>query len=108
MRYSGKVGYSSPAEVAPDVWQDQFTERIYGGEVLRDTRYFAQGETVLGEVRFQTRLSVVADAFALEHFTDIRYAEWAGRFWTVESASVERPRLILVLGGIYNGAKATP
>ena len=106
MRFLGRVGYSSPTEVQPDVWQDQFVERTYGGEVLRDTRYFAQGETVLGQVRFQTRISVVADGFALEHFMDIRYVEWAGKFWTVESATPERPRLILVLGGIYNGARA--
>lgn len=73
------------------------------GEVLRDSRYFTQGETVLGEVRYQTRISVLADAFALEHFMDIRYVEWAGRLWTVDNVTPERPRLILTLGGVYNG-----
>lgn len=89
--------------VSPDVWEDVITERTYGGEKLRDSRYFAQGDSVLGQVSFQTRISVLADAYALENFTAIRYVEWAGARWTVTSVSVERPRLILVLGEVYNG-----
>lgn len=106
MRFSGKVGYASTEEVAPDVYSEVYTERPLMGDVLRDARYFSNGDTVNGEVRYQTRLSVLADGFALEHFMDIRYVMWAGRPWTVETASVERPRLILVLGGVYNGKRA--
>ena len=108
MRFFGKVGYSDTVEVQPDIFEDVITERTYSGDVLRDTRYFAKGDTVLGEVTFQTRLSVLADAFALENFTDIRYAEWAGKRWTVTTVSVERPRLILVLGEVYNGPIPAP
>lgn len=105
MRFFGKVGYSTPEETDLDVWEDVITEREYYGEVLRNTRYFAQGDTVLGKVSFQNRISIVADGFAQENFTAIRYVEWAGSFWVVEQVDVERPRLILVLGEVYNGPR---
>lgn len=106
MRFAGRVGYASTDEVSPDVYSEVYTERPLRGDVLRDARSFSTGDTVNGEVRYQTRLSVLADAFALEHFMDIRYVMWAGRPWTVETVSVERPRLILTLGGVYNGKRA--
>lgn len=107
-RFFGTVGYSKPTETVPGVWEDVITERDYAGDELRNTRYFAQGDTVLGKVSFQTRLSVMADAYALENFQTIRYVEWAGSHWIVESVQVERPRLTLLLGELYNGPVPTP
>lgn len=107
-RFFGKVGYSTSTKVSPGVWEDVITEREYAGDELRNTRYFAQGDTVLGKVSFQTRISVLADAYALENFIDIRYVWWAGSQWIVESVDVERPRLTLLLGSKYNGPLPIP
>lgn len=106
-RFFGKVGYAQPVR-ANGVVENVITERIYAGDELANTRYFADTNSVLGKVSFQTRISVVADAFALENFKDIRYAEWAGSFWCVEEVQPERPRLILVLGDKYNGPYPDP
>lgn len=101
-RFFGKVGYANPVREG-GVVEDVITEQTYAGDELRNTRYFADESTILGRVTFQTRISILADAYALENFTKIRYAEWAGSHWTVESVQVDRPRLILVLGEKYNG-----
>lgn len=101
-RFFGKVGYSHPVR-SNGVVEDVITEHSYAGDELRNTRYFAQGDTVLGKVTFQTRISVIADAFALENYRDIVYVNWEGTLWIVESVTTERPRLILLLGGKYNG-----
>jgi hypothetical protein len=106
-RFFGKVGYVTPVR-SGGVTEDVATERPYGGEELRNTRYFATEDTVLGKVSFQTRLSIVADAYALENFKDIRYVEWAGSYYNVDQVDVERPRLILVVGEKYNGPTAPP
>jgi hypothetical protein len=33
----------------------------------------------------------------------MRYVEWAGVRWDVTDVEVQRPRLILRLGGVYHG-----
>jgi len=42
----------------------------------------------------------------MNHFFAIRYIEWAGALWTVSDVQVESPRLLLRLGGVYNGPTA--
>lgn len=106
-RFFGKVGYAHSTK-SGGVVEDVITEKSYRGDELRNTRYFATENAVLGKVSFQTRISVVADAYALENFKDIRYVEWAGSFYYVDEVQVDRPRLILVVGDIYNGPVATP
>lgn len=106
-RFFGKVGYAESVR-EDGVVEDVITERTYVGEELRNTRYFATEDSVLGKVSFQTRISILADAYALENFKDIRYAEWAGSYYVVDSVQPERPRLILVIGEKYNGPLAVP
>ena len=103
-RFFGEVGYVTPTR-SGGVVKDVAIERTYSGDELKNTRYFRQGESVLGEVSFQTRLSIMADAFALENYKDIRYVMWEGVPTTVDTVTTERPRLILLLGDKYNGTR---
>lgn len=105
-RFFGKVGYAESVREG-GVVEDVITEQTYAGEELRNTRYFATEDSVLGRVSFQTRISILADAYALENFKNIRYVEWAGSYWYVDTVDVERPRLILVIGDKYNGPVAS-
>lgn len=104
-RFFGKVGYASSVR-NNGVVENVMTERTYSGDELQNTRYFANENSVLGKVSFQTRISILADAYALENFKDIRYLEWAGSLWVVDSVQAERPRLILSIGEKYNGPRA--
>jgi hypothetical protein len=36
----------------------------------------------------------------------MRYVEWLGTLWVVTNVEVQSPRLLLTLGGVYNGPKA--
>lgn len=102
-RFYGSVGYGQGVEVAPGVWEDVVTERKYYGDVLRTSRSLTQGDKVNSDISVGNRLSIVADAYALDHFFTIRYVVWSGTKWVVSNVDVERPRLILSLGGVYNG-----
>lgn len=105
MRFHGKVGYAIPVNRGNGVWSDDITERTYFGDVREAIKSNEESEQVNVNIRLQNRISIVADAFALEHFTNIKYVSWAGSLWTVNSVEVERPRLLLSLGGVYNGQR---
>jgi hypothetical protein len=104
MRFSGKVGYGVTVETAPGVHEDQMTEISYFGDVIRNSLRFQQSsESVNNDLSVSNSISIVADAFARENFFAIRYVVWAGAKWSVSSAELQNPRLILNLGGVYNG-----
>lgn len=105
-RFHGKVGYGHPVEKAAGVIDDNIVEKFYYGDVIRNTRKMTEGESVNNNLSVGNSISIVADAYANEHFFAIRYVEWAGVLWTVTNVEVQSPRLVLRLGEIYNGPKA--
>lgn len=102
-KFYGKVGYGLTVEAAAGVWQDTITERSYYGDVVRNSRKLDTGEKVNGDITVGNSISILADAYANEHFFAIRYVQWAGTLWIVSDIEVQSPRLILRLGGVYNG-----
>lgn len=102
-RFFGKVGYGESVETSPGVWVDQIVEYEYYGDVVRNSRELRQGQYLNDDLSVQNSISIVADAYANEHFFAIRYVEWAGTLWTVDSVDVLVPRLLLRLGKVYNG-----
>jgi hypothetical protein len=105
-RFHGKVGYGGTVEESPGVYVDEITERVYFGDVLRNTRQLSEGENLNKDLSVANTISIVADAYAREHFFDVRYVEWAGGFWTVSAVEVQAPRLVLSLGEVYSGPTA--
>jgi hypothetical protein len=104
-RFFDKVGYGIPSKLVDGVWSDSITERAYYGDILEMMTGNEEADKVNDNLRLQQRVSIVADGFALENFSRIKYVSWMGSLWTVISVRVERPRLILALGGIYNGPR---
>jgi hypothetical protein len=105
-RFYGPIGYGSAVESAPGVWADEIVERNYYGDVIRNVRNLHAGEHLNFDLSVQNSISIVADAYANEHFFNIRYVGWAGALWTVTGVEVKSPRLILQIGEVYNGPKA--
>lgn len=107
-KFFGKVGYGETVEVANGVWEDKITERKYYGDVIRNSRKLISGEELNNDLTVGNSISIVADDHANQHFFAIRYVEWAGTLWIVSDVEVQSPRLILRLGGVYNGPKPAP
>lgn len=107
-KFYGPVGFAESVETVPGVWEDVITERNLFGDVERDNRKLDSGEKLNYDISVGNVIRVVADAYALEHFFAIRYIKWAGAYWAVTSVDVLRPRLLLRLGGVYNGPKVSP
>ena len=102
-RFHGRIGYGESVESAPGVWEDLITELSYYGDVVRTQRNLREGESLNFDLNVQNSISIIADAYANEHFFAIRYVEWAGVLWTVSAVEVQSPRLLLRLGEVYNG-----
>jgi hypothetical protein len=107
MRFSGTVGFATPTQSAPGVWSDVIVERSYQGDVIRDTRRLGAPSLVppevAGTISLSNSFSIVADAEAYEGILRIRYVAWLDQRWEVTDVEVKRPRLILTVGGLWNG-----
>lgn len=102
-KYYGSVGYGETKQTAPGIWEDVITERPYYGDILQNIRRLDPGEELNNNLSIMNRISIVSDAYALEHFFAIRYVNWAGSLWEVNRVEVQAPRLILSLGAVYDG-----
>lgn len=61
------------------------------------------GETLSDDVSISNMISIIADPYAYENFFAVKYVEWQGVKWNVKSIDVQPPRLVLTIGGVYNG-----
>lgn len=102
-RYFGYVGYVESVETAPSVFKEQVTERPYYGDEIIINRRLEKGEGPNDDVEIGNEFSILADAYAYEHFSAIRYITWMGQRWKVSKVTVQRPRLVLDVGGLWNG-----
>ena len=105
-KFHGEIGFGESVEKVPGVWEDRIIEHRYYGDVVRNTRKLQDGESVNNDLSVNNSINIVANAYANEHFFAIRYIKWAGTLWTVSDVEVQSPRLLLRLGGVYNGPKA--
>lgn len=111
MKFYGVVGYCESVEGTGDhkgAWRpDVFSERPYYGDVTRNTRRWENnGDSTNDDLNVNNTISIVADAYAYEHFFAMKYVEWMGTKWKVTNVEVQRPRLILTIGGVWNGPTA--
>ena len=103
MKYCGKIGFAmGDEESTPGVWTEQITERTYYGDLIRNTRRLQSSGNQNDNILISNEISIIADPFAYENFHAIRYAMYMGTKWKVNSVDVQRPRLTLSLGEVYN------
>lgn len=102
-KFYDAVGYDVPGSNSGGVYVGGIVERNHRGDILSAVRSLVPTGQVNDDVVLQNRISIVADPYALENFVYIKYVKWNGVVWTVTSVDVQRPRLILALGGVYNG-----
>lgn len=103
-KFIGLVGYVDTVDKGDGVWETEpVAERRYRGDLIKDNRRWTPGESVNDSLTMSNSISILADQYAYAHAFAIRYVEIAGAFWSVTSVEIKRPRLILTVGGVYNG-----
>jgi hypothetical protein len=103
-KWYGTVGYAEPVQQNSGEWVDDITDRKYSGDVIRNTsRWSTNSDSTNDDLTISNQISIVADEFAYQNFHSMKYVEFMGVKWKITSVDVQRPRLILMLGGVYNG-----
>lgn len=105
-KFYGSVGYADTVETAPGVWEEGITERMYFGDLTRNTRRLQSSDTLNDDINVANEISIVADPFANQNFQKMRYVSFMGSKWKIKDVEVQYPRLILTVGGVYNGNTA--
>ena len=71
--------------------------------MLQNNRRWETTSSVNDDIKINNRLSIVADPFAYENLYTMKYVEWYGTKWKVSEVDIQPPRIIISLGGVYNG-----
>lgn len=105
-KFYGKIGYAETCETAPGVWSEQITERNYVGDVLKLSQKWQATEKLNDDLTINNSISIIGDEYAYRKLSTMRYVKWMGTSWKITNIDVQRPRLILTIGGVYNGDEA--
>jgi len=102
-KFYGSVGYVESKETSPGVWTDTVMEKKYRGDVFKISKRWQKGEGLNDDITVNNEISIIADPFAYSNIQNIKYVVWIGSKWKVTQIHVARPRLTLIIGGVYNG-----
>lgn len=102
-RFCGNIGYAIQTETSPGVWEDNIVVHTYRGDVNRNVRRRESSGNLNDNINISNEISIIADEFAYENFHSIVYVEFMNAKWKVTDIEVQRPRLTLTIGGVYNG-----
>ena len=102
-KWFGKIGYANTVETSPGIYEEQITVRSYYGDVYRNTRLLQNSGSINENINISNQISIVAEPFAVQNFHMMRYVEYMGSKWKVSNVEVQYHRLILTVGGLYNG-----
>lgn len=105
-KWYGIIGYVEDVEDEPGIWVQKATEKRYFGDILKNSSRWSASNNSLNDNRIvDSQISIVTDPYAFQHFSSIKYVEFMGTVWEVSSIKPEYPRLIISMGGLWNGER---
>ena len=101
-KFCGVIGYAVTKETEPGIWEEQIVEVEYFGDVIRNSRRFSGSAKVNDDINISNQISIIADPFANNNFHAMKYVIFMGAKWKISEVTVQYPRLVLTIGGLYN------
>lgn len=102
-RYRVCIGYGIDTETYPGVWEEVIVERMYTGDIIKNKTNIQQSTTVSATITINNQFSIIGDSYAFENIFSIRYITYLNKKFKVTGVEIEGHRLLLVVGGMYNG-----
>lgn len=107
-KFCGYIGFVKSTLVRPGVMKNVAIERKYRGDIRGITHKWEPNDHLNDDLGLDNTLSIVADSYITENLYAIRYVKMMGAAWRITRVREQYPRLILTIGGIYNGQQAEP
>lgn len=106
-KWYGKIGFINTAETVPGVWKEVAVEKQYRGDIIRNSsKWSIKQDSTLDDINISNSISIIIDPYLEKHLQSIRYIEFMGGLWNISNIDVQYPRLVLSIGGVYNGETA--
>ena len=102
-RFCGVIGYEQTVETEPGIYEEVIIENQYYGDIIKNTRRMQDNSKINNDINISNQFSIIADPFANNNFHSMRYISYMGTKWKITDVEVQYPRLIITVGGIYNG-----
>lgn len=104
-KFYGNITFSitEPRSDRPSIYEEHPTDVLYYGEIHSNRRRYYTNNKTNDDIEITQELSILSDDFAIKHCSEIKAVEIEGVKWKVESIDIRYPRLILSIGGVYNG-----
>lgn len=102
-KYAGLVGYGFQIETDPGVWETDEKTLLMKGDLIRQNADIRNTDSVNDSISLGHRVSLVGDAYAFDNYFNIKWIEIDHRKWKVSSVEIQRPRIIVDVGDLWNG-----
>ncbi len=102
-KFYGAIGYAIQSETAPGVWENQIIEKNYRGDIILSQQRWQRTEGANNDLNLDNSISVIADVYAYSNSGFMKYIVLNGQKWNIKSLAINRPRIVLQIGGLYNG-----
>lgn len=102
-KWFGKIGYAVAEQTEPGLWENTIVEREYYGDMTSNRFKRQTSGEVNDNINLANVISIVADPFAYQNCSNMAYAYIMGDKWKITDIEIQHPRLILTVGGVYNG-----
>lgn len=106
MKFAGKIGFwMKNVEMKPGIFGDKMLERSYTGDISRNyQKWNTKESSTVDDLRLNNQISILSDLYAIQNWQSIKYVLWNGVRWKVNTIEISYPRLVLEIGGVWNGS----
>ena len=102
-KFYGEVGYIAITETSPGIFSEDLVKKYYYGDEIKHTVRVQSSDKINDDLIPSSQVSIIADPYANDNYLKIRYVTLHGVRWKISNIDIQRPRIILTLGGVYNG-----
>lgn len=78
------------------------------GTIPENRRRWVPADQKNDNLVLDVQIEITANTYIRNHIGDIAYVHYLGQYWKVESIRPNFPKVVLSIGGVWNGKTATP
>ena len=107
MKLTGIAGFELDQverEDMPSVYESKVVRKSFRGELLGQYwRNQNSDKSTNDNLLNNNKISIVMSKFFMKNIANLKYVEYNGVKWKVETFEIKAPRIHITLGGVYNG-----